>query len=133
MKITSKQYAQTLFDLTDGKQKADIQKSVADFARHINKERKLKLAGKIIEQFGKIYNQKNGVVEAEIVTAEKLNEPLEKKIKSYIEKKYEAKKVIVKNIINEKIKGGMIIRVGDEVVDGSIAGKLGELKKILVK
>jgi F-type H+-transporting ATPase subunit delta len=133
MKITSKQYAQTLYDLTDGKSKPEIQKTVADFARYIYKERKLKLFGKIIEQFGKIYNQENGIIEAEVATAEKLNESLEKKIKSYIQKKYEAKKVIVKNIIDEKIKGGMIIRVGDEVVDGSIVGKLGELKKILVK
>jgi F-type H+-transporting ATPase subunit delta len=131
MRATAKQYAQTLFEITDGKQKAEIEKTVADFARYIYKERKLKLSGKIIESFEKIYNQKNGIIEAEVVTAEKLSEAIEKKVKDYIEKKYGAKKVVLKNIIDEKIKGGMIIRVGDEVVDGSIARKLGELRKIL--
>jgi len=131
MRASAKQFAQVLYELTDNKSNADIEHSVADFARHMEKERKIKLAGKVIEQFGKIYNEKNGIVEAEVVTAEKISEALEKKVKNYIEKKYSAKKVIVKNIIDPKIKGGMIVRVGDEVVDGSIAGRLGELKKLL--
>ena len=46
MRITAKQYAQTLYDLTDGKSKPEVEKSVADFARYIKKERKLKLSGK---------------------------------------------------------------------------------------
>jgi F-type H+-transporting ATPase subunit delta len=133
MKITPKQYAQTLFEMTNGKQKAEIEKSVADFARHMNKERKLKLAGKVIESFGKIYNEKNGIVEAEVVTAEKLSGEAEKKVKNYIQKKYDAKEVVVKNIVDSSIKGGMIVRVGDEVVDGSVAGRLSELKKVLIK
>ncbi|MFA6285349.1 MAG: ATP synthase F1 subunit delta [Parcubacteria group bacterium] len=133
MKITSKQYAQTLFEMTDGKQKAEIEKSVADFARHMYKERKLKLSEKIIESFEKIYNQKNGIVEAEVVTAEKLSVAVEKKVKDYMEKKYSAKEVVVKNIVDPNIKGGMIVKVGDEVMDGSVAGKLSELKKVLIK
>ena len=131
MRISAKQYASVLYDLTDGKSKPEIQKSVADFARCIYKERKLKLSGKIIEQFEKIYNQENSIVEAEVVTAEKLSAETEKKIKSYIEKKYHAKKVVLRNTIDPKIKGGMIIRVGDEVVDGSVVGRLRDLKKIL--
>jgi len=131
MKITSRQYAQTLYDLTEGKSKPEIQKSVADFACHMNKERKLKLAGKVIEQFEKIYNRKNGIVEAEVVSWKKMNEALEKKVKHFVAKKYGAKGVVLKNMINENIKGGMIIRVGDEVMDGSVRGKLSELNKVL--
>ena len=89
MKITARQYAQTLFDLTDGKSKSEIEKSVADFARYIYRNRKLKLAGKIIESFVKMYNQKNGIVEAEVATSEKISGDIEKKVKKYIEKKYQ--------------------------------------------
>ncbi len=131
MKTTAKQYAQTLYDLTDGQSKPEIQKSVAAFARYIYKERKLRLADKIIGQFGKIYDKNNGIVEAEIVTRKKLGEAELKKTKSYIKERYGAKEVIVKNIIDENIMGGVIVRVGDEVMDGSIAGRLGALKKIL--
>jgi F-type H+-transporting ATPase subunit delta len=133
MRISARQYAQTLFDLTDGKSKSEIDKSVADFARHMNKERKLKMAGKVIEQFEKIYNRKNGIVEAEVVTAEKLSDKAEKKVKNYIQRKYDAKEVVVKNIVDSSIKGGMIVKVGDEVTDGSVVGRLSELKKVLIK
>ncbi|MCX6766580.1 MAG: F0F1 ATP synthase subunit delta [Candidatus Moranbacteria bacterium] len=138
MRVSAQQYAQTLYDLTDGKSKPEIEKAIADFARHMEKERKLKLAGKVIEHFGKIYNEKNGIVEAEVVTAEKISGEMEKKVKKYIEKKYpphrrtsSAGEVILKNIIDPSIKGGMVLKVGDEILDGSIAGRLGELKKIL--
>ncbi|MFA5926363.1 MAG: F0F1 ATP synthase subunit delta [Parcubacteria group bacterium] len=133
MRITSKQYAETLYAMTEGKPKTEIEKSVADFARYLNKSRKIKLAEKIINQFNDIYNKKNGIIEAEIITREKADESLEHKAKIFLKNKYSAKEVVLRNIIDVNIKGGIIMKVGDEVIDGSIAGRLGELKKILAK
>jgi F-type H+-transporting ATPase subunit delta len=131
MRISSKQLAQTLFDLTDRKSKPEIEKSVRDFGLYLARNRKLKLSEKIIESFEKIYNSQNGIIEARVVTAQKLESPQIQKIEKYIQKKYQAKKVILKNIVDENIKGGMIVKVGDEVMDGSLRGKLEELRKIL--
>lgn len=131
MRITSKQYAQALYDLTDGKSKTEIEKIVADFAQYLRKERKLKMADKIIEQFEKIYNLKNGIIEAEIITRKKLDEVLGRKARHFIKEKYGAKEVVLKNIVDESIKGGLVLKVGDEVMDGSAKRKLEELRKIL--
>jgi len=145
MRITDKQYAQTLYDLTDGKTNPEIEKAVVDFARYIYRNRKLKLADKIIEQFGKVYNQKKGIVEAEVVTAQKLESSLAHKVESYIKEKYlaypayrtgrrqagQAKEVILKNVIDKSVRGGLIIKVEDEVIDGSVKGKLEELRKVI--
>lgn len=132
MRISAQQYAQTLFDLTDGKSEFEIEKYVADFARYIHRNRKLKLADKIVEQFSKIYNQKNGIVEAEITTRKKIGEAEIKKMKQHILKKYQAIKVVLKNTIDESLKCGFVLKVWDEVVDGSVKGKLNALKKFLV-
>lgn len=131
MKISAKQYAQILYDLTDGKSESEIEKAVADFARYIYRNRKLKLADKIIEQFGKIYNQKKDIVEAEIITREKLDATLERKVKHFVKEKYRAKEVVLKNVVDENMRGGVIIKVGDEVRDGSIRGRLESLKQLL--
>lgn len=131
MKISARQYAQTLYDLTDGKSKAEIQKSVADFARYIYKSRKLRLADKIVEQFAKIYNQNNGIVEATAVSRKKLGENELQKIEHFVKEKCVAKKVELKNMIDENIGGGFVLKVGDEVMDGSVRGKLSDLKKAL--
>jgi len=132
MKITAKQYAQTLYGLTEGKAKPEIEKTISDFARYLHKSRKLKLAEKIIENYLKLYDREKMIVEAEVVTREKIGEALEKKVKHFIKEKYQAKEVVLKNIIDGDIKGGMVLKVGDEVMDGSISGRLNELKKILV-
>ena len=73
MRTTAKQYAQTLIELTDGKSQPEIEKVVASFADYIYRNRKMKLAEKIIEQFKKLYNQQKGIVEAEVVSREKLD------------------------------------------------------------
>jgi F-type H+-transporting ATPase subunit delta len=133
MKITPKQYAQVLYDLTDGKSKSEIEKSVVDFARHIYKERELKLADKIIGQFSKIYDRKNGIVEATMISARKPESSQVHKVKNFVKEKYGAKEVVLRNVVNENIKGGIVVKVGDEIMDGSIAERLASLKNILTK
>mgnify|MGYP001792168246 CR=1 FL=1 len=131
MRISSKQYASALYGLTQGKTKPEIEKSVADFARYIYKNRKLKLSEKIAEQFVKIFNKRNGIVEAEIITRKKMDETELKKARHFVKEKYGAKEVVLTNTIDESVKGGMILKVGDEIVDGSIKGRLAELRKVL--
>ena len=86
---------------------------------------------KISKKFEEIWNKENGVVMAEITSREKLDEKSLKKIENFIKEKYVAKKVLIKNITDEKIKGGIVIEVGDEVLDGSIEGQLTRLKNNL--
>ena len=50
-----------------------------------------------------------------------------------MKEKYKAKEVVIKNKIDENIKGGIIIKVGDEIVDASISGKLRSFKSSLDK
>ncbi len=131
MKISVNQYAKSLFELTDGKSEREIDSAISNFIKFLQKNRQLKLAGKIIEKFRKIYNKKNGIVEAEIISREKLSSELIAKLNNFIKNKYLAKEVILNNIVDEKIKGGIIIKVGDEVVDGSVGGQLGRLRECL--
>ena len=45
--------------------------------------------------------------------------------------KYGAKKIEMSVVVDEKIQGGIIIRVGDEILDASIQKQLINLKKVL--
>jgi F-type H+-transporting ATPase subunit delta len=133
MKVTASQYANTLYELTDGKSKQDVGSVVAGFLKVLQKNNQLKMAGKIIEKFSNLYNQKNGIVEAEIATARKLESSQVHKVESYVKEKYKAKEVVIKNKIDESIKGGIVIKVGDEILDASVANKLKKLESILSK
>lgn len=131
MRISAKQYAQTLYKLTEGKNEAEIKRSVSNFVEFLARSRRLKMASKIMEQFGALYNKEKGIVEAEVASREKLGEVLAKKLEHYIKDKYRAKEVVINNVIDDKVKGGIVIKVGDEVMDGSVRGKLSELRKVL--
>lgn len=133
MKISPRQLAHTLYDLTEGKAESETKKSIGKFVDFLVKSRKLKLAEKIAEQFSQIYNKKHSIAEVEVMSAKKLSEESLKEIREFVRKKYKVKDTEFVIRVDEKIKGGMILKVGDEVVDGSIAGKLSELKNILVK
>ncbi len=133
MKISATQYAKTLYDLTEGKEKSQVDAIAKKFTEFLIKNGQLKLAGKIIEKFGEIYNQKNGIIEAEITSREMLSNELRNKVSNYVSNKYKAKEVVLENKIDESIKGGIVIKAGNEILDASIAGKLRELKSILAR
>ena len=132
MKVTPTQYAKTLYKLTLDKSQSEASAVISEFAKLLAKKNQAKLLPKIIEKFNGIWNKNNGIVEAEIITREKLSDELRNKLRNYVSNKYKAKEVLINNIENESLKGGIIIRVGDEVMDGSVVGQLNKLKKVLI-
>lgn len=131
MKITATQYAKTLFELTADKSQKEIDVVVANFVKLLNQKRQLKLAPKVMVKFNEIWNEANGIVEAEVASARKLESSQVEKLESFIKEKYQAKKVIINNKIDLSIKGGIVIKVGDEVMDGSVQTQLNNLRNIL--
>jgi F-type H+-transporting ATPase subunit delta len=131
MKATTQQYAKTLLELTENKTEKEISGIVVRFADILKKDGQMKNASKIIEKFSELYNAKNGIVEAQVITKSKIAESEIKKIKDYVKEKYGAKEIIINNVVDKKIKGGIIIKVGDEILDGSVANQLKRFKKEL--
>ncbi len=131
MKISTQQYAQTLLDLTDGKSEQEALDVLAKFAEQLKSDGQLKNADKIMEKFSDLYNSKNGIVMAQITTSQKPENLNIKEIEEFVKRKYGAKKVELKIVVDENIKGGIIIRVGDEVLDASVGGQLEKLRKLL--
>ena len=131
MKASAAQYAKTLYELASGKDKSEIDSIAASFAKLLAKNNRLKMAPAIIEKFGNIWNRENGILEAEVESAYPLNDEISGKITKEIKEKYGAKEVILNNKINKDIKGGIIIKIRDEVIDSSVKKQLKMLKQAL--
>ena len=84
----------------------------------------------ILKLFLEMVNEYGGVVKATITSAVELNNEQLAQIKGKIEQSTH-KNVEIHTQINKDLIGGMIIRVGDNVVDASISGKLKTLKEEL--
>ena len=133
MKITARQYAKTLYEVTKDKNHEEINGIISQLVDIFRKNSQLRLKNDIIKRYEEIYNQEKGIISAKVFSRKKLDGEMEKEISEFIKKKYKAEKVETENNIDESIKGGIIIRIGDEVLDGSLDRKLKELKSALEK
>ncbi|MFA5777096.1 MAG: ATP synthase F1 subunit delta [Parcubacteria group bacterium] len=131
MKISNTQYASALYESAKGKSQSEINEIVANFVKVLAKNNQIKNINSIISKFRDIWNKEEGIVEAEVASREKLDRELRVEIEKFVGKKYNTKNVEIKSIIDSDIKGGIIVRVGDEVMDGSVERQLADLKKKL--
>lgn len=92
------------------------------------KEKKLGFLDQIIFLAQKNYHRQEDIKEVFVETVVPLTTEQEKQLTSVLAEKFNMK-ILMKNLINENIIGGMIVTVGDQVFDGSIRGKIANLKK----
>ncbi len=140
MRITPTQYARALYKAAEGKSGREIEGVIAGLMKVLEKKRQKKILSKIIEKFDEIYNRKNKIAEAEIISMRGIKnirlpdgQAIAEKIKDFVQKNHKAEKVILREKIDEKIKGGIVVRVGNEILDGSAARRLRSLRDALIK
>ncbi|MCJ0741294.1 ATP synthase F1 subunit delta [Pedobacter montanisoli] len=83
----------------------------------------------ISKQFIAQYNALNGIVTAEVTSANTLTEANKEEITALVKKELNAKQVVIKEKVNTNLIGGFILKVGDRQFDASIASSLNKLKK----
>ena len=92
----------------------------------VEKDRILFLNEKV-EELKKIDLENKETIIAKITTAKPLKEYQREALKEKISVKYH-RKVILAETVDPNIIGGVIIRIGDELIDGSVRNTLDELK-----
>lgn len=86
----------------------------------------------VSEQYIALYEEMQGQDVAKVLTAVPLNADLEKKLLKQL-KAITGRDVVIENEINPDLIGGFILQLGDLEYNASIASKLGNLKRELVK
>lgn len=97
----------------------------------IDKNR-LFLIDEIIKGYDKALNKQKNIEIATVTTAIDLDEDSREKLKSKLESIME-KKLVFNIKVNPDIIGGVVIKIEDKLIDGSIKTKLEEIKKTLIR
>lgn len=97
----------------------------------IDKDRILHLEEKLNEM-EKIRLERSNTLIAEVKTVLPLMENEKSSLIQNLEKKYD-RKIILKDEIDKGILGGVYVRVGNDVIDGTVRAKLEEMKKLMLK
>lgn len=93
---------------------------------------KIVYLNEVVTELKNLIDEENGVVTVEVLTISKLSELEKLSITSYFIKKL-GKKIELKETIDEKLVGGLVIKYQGKIIDGSLFTKQESLKEYLKK
>ena len=109
-----------------------VEKTVLHFMYVMVKRGRYRYLQGTIRAFIKKSREARGILEAIVTVAEPLTDTLRDDVQAKLQA-MTGKDVIVSVRQDPRIMGGIIIQIGDKRIDGSIARRLDELKKTLVR
>jgi F-type H+-transporting ATPase subunit delta len=127
MKITPKQYAFSLIEALRGTSEGESRACLNNFFRIIEKNKNLKLIPGIIAEIEAINDRESGVTKAKVTTAVKISNETLKGVSKALEGLYKTK-IKIEEKIDVDILGGVIVEVGNEILDASVRGRLSRFR-----
>ncbi len=86
----------------------------------------------VIEQFRALMDEVQGIVAAEVTSAVELSADQERRLQKQLEQ-HTGKRVRMYRRLDSSIRGGVVVRIGDTVIDGSITHQLALLRERMVE
>jgi F-type H+-transporting ATPase subunit delta len=96
------------------------------------RDRSVRLLPEILGAFGLLRQESYGVLKAEVETVRPMPEDLKQGLRKTLQR-LTGHEVDIQERLNPAVLGGARIRVGDRIVDGSVAGRLEHLKQQLLR
>lgn len=111
-------------------EKAGLGDMVANFIRVVAKNRRLFVLPTMIEAFRRMAAESRGEVSADVTSAVKLSAEQVKDLKAALKDKI-GKDVVLNEIVDPSILGGLTVKLGSQMIDTSIRTKLTSLKTMM--
>ncbi len=122
------------------KKKALIQEvfaSVSNVLQHtfmlLLDRHRIDIAEDLVDAFITLANEARGVAEAIVYSARPLTEDETKALAEVFAKKVGVDTLRITNIIDKDVIGGVKVRIGNRIFDGSVSGKLARLQRQLTR
>jgi len=113
-------------DMFAGAGGAKIDAHWKNFLRLLSENKRLELLGEIAEQYELLRAQFENELDVEVTSAVALSDAQKTKMTASLKKRFK-RDVRMTNAVDPSLLGGAVIRAGDEVIDGSIKGRLQRL------
>lgn len=107
--------------------KGNISQEVLNFLYIIVDKKREKHIESIVKEYIALVNDAKNIMEAVAITAVPLNNEMLIKLQEILSK-YSGKSVQLKNKIDTEVIGGVIVKAGDKVIDGTIKKRLEQMQ-----
>lgn len=82
----------------------------------------------IVTHYNEILNKKRNIAVAKVITAIQINDETKERVRLKLQE-ITQKNIVVEPVVDESLIAGMIVKINDRVIDGSIKTKLDNMKK----
>ncbi|MDR7078603.1 F-type H+-transporting ATPase subunit delta [Neobacillus niacini] len=86
----------------------------------------------VANQFFELANEESGIAEAQVISTRELSEAEREAISATFAAKVGKKTLRIENIVDSELLGGVSLRIGNRIYDGSLRGKLDRLERKLL-
>lgn len=109
-----------------------IDKKIKDFIKILIEKKRFNDFKGIAEAYRKEIDKINNIKRISVFSAVELKEQAKQKIVEKMQTKLK-KNIVTEWLVNEEIIGGLVIKIGDDVIDTSLKNKLENLSKNITK
>ncbi len=102
-----------------------------NFLRVLNGRGALKLLGEIADAYEDLLNDQMGRIEVDVTVARKLSGEELEQVRQRVSKALK-KEAVVHQYVDESIIGGLVLRVGDQLIDASVRHQLQAMRQQLL-
>lgn len=106
-------------------------KEVREFLYVLLDKKRLQFFNDIYDAFNALYENYKGIKKAEVISAAEINETYREKIQSALQKAYN-KRFEINYQVKKDLLGGMIIKIENEMIDGSLKNQLNRIHDLLI-
>ena len=110
----------------------DLQSDVINTIKLLVERKRAEITPSIIDHFIKMVNNAKGIADAKVYSVRALSDAEKQTLKLSIAKRFNKVSVQIENIIEPSLLGGLMIKVGNTVLDGSVSGKLNRIERNIV-
>jgi F-type H+-transporting ATPase subunit delta len=107
--------------------KERVQPLAGNLVRLLVERNRVHLMPRLVEAFNRMYNKEMGIVIAEVTTAVPLDAAHQAQVAKHLATLTGAKTVDLRVKVDPGILGGIVARIGDELIDASVASRLADL------
>lgn len=124
--LTSAQHADALIQVAGD----EITPAAQNFLRVLSENKRLPLLPAIYEQYEREKAAREQTVDVQITAAYEIDSETEQKLAAALKNKLQ-RDVNVQTQVDGKLLGGVLVRAGDLVIDGSVRGRLAKLAEAM--
>jgi len=107
-----------------------VDPEIERFLKLLVERRRIQYIKEIVTMYQELLDEELNIARGEVITAYPLTSEEKKELEEIL-KEYLKKEVILESKVDEEIIGGIKIKIGDLIFDGSLKTQLGKLKEII--